>query len=184
MVFHRLRAATDAVLVAAGTARVERYRRPVTDGSLLDRRRSLGLADHPRLVVVSRSLRLPADLPLLGGDGPEPLVLHPGTADTADVPTGVELRAAGDGTVDLVHALRGLRDDGIELVLCEGGPSLLGQLHRLGALDELSCTISPLLVGGGATGLLGASAPSPRPMHLHRLLEEDGSLFTNYRAAP
>lgn len=183
-VFQHLRAAADVVLVAAGTARAERYRRPRTPPELLERRRSLGLADDPRLVVVSASLDLPADLPLMGGDGPEPLVLHPDGASTGSLPAGVERRPVGRGTtVDLRSALAGLGDDGARVVLCEGGPSLLGSLHSSGLIDELFVTVSPWLVGGDRVGLLGPAAPTPRRMELHRLLEEDGWLFATYRAS-
>jgi 5-amino-6-(5-phosphoribosylamino)uracil reductase len=180
-VFHRLRAATDVVLVAAGTARAERYRRPRTPPELLGTRRSAGLADDPRLVVVSASLHLPEDLPLLDGDGQVPLVVHPGGADTTKVPPGVDLRAVGEGQVDLRAVVEGLGRDGAGLVLCEGGPSLLGALHELDLIDELFVTVSPSLVGGDRVGLLSPTPARLRPLHLHRLLEEDGSLFATYR---
>lgn len=182
-VFHRLRGSADAILVAAGTARAERYRRPQLDDAAVRRRRANGLTDHPRLVIVSASLHLPDDLPLLQGPGEPPLVLHPGTADTRGVPDGVVLRAAGSAELDLPEALAGVRRDGVDLLLCEGGPSLLGQLHREGLLDELFVTFSPNLVGGSCVGLLGAGAAVTRQMSLHRLLEEDGSLFATYRRA-
>jgi riboflavin biosynthesis pyrimidine reductase len=183
-VFHRLRSATDAVLVAAGTARAERYRRPRTPDDRVDARRDAGQADHPRLVLVSRTLSLPDDLPLLEGPGlPEPLVLHPQESDTSAVPDGVELRAAGHHDVDLSAALGGLRDDGVQLLLCEGGPRLLGQLHALDLIDELFVTLSPNLVGGERTGLLGAAPATLRPYRLHRLLEADDFLLATYRRA-
>ena len=182
LVFHRLRAAADMILVAAGTARAERYRRPLMQGEALERRRRKGWVQHPRLVLVSASLTLPDDLPLLGGDGQVPLVVHPAGADTRSVPPGVELRAAGRGDgVDLADTLAGLRTDGAEVVLCEGGPSLLGQLHREDLLDELFVTISPTLVGGSTVGLLGHHAALARGVQLHRVLEADGSLLLTYR---
>jgi 5-amino-6-(5-phosphoribosylamino)uracil reductase len=181
-VFHRLRSAADAVMAAAGTARAERYRRPRLDDAAVERRRARGLRDHPRLVLVSASLTLPDDLPLLSGEGDVPLVVHPAGAPTDAVPDGVELRAVGSGDeVDLVAAMQGLRRDGVEVLLCEGGPSLLGQLHTADLLDELFVTFSPSLVGGATVGLLGRHAALQRPVHLHRLLEEEGSLFATYR---
>jgi riboflavin biosynthesis pyrimidine reductase len=182
-VFHRLRGAADAVLVAAGTARAERYRRPQVDEATVRRRRVLGLHDQPRLVIVSASLQLPEDLPLLHGPGEVPLVLHPGSADVTDVPDGVELRAVDGDALDLEDALAGLRRDGIELLLCEGGPSLLGQLHDQDLLDELFVTFSPNLVGGSSVGLLGSHPAHLGAMSLHRVLEQDGSLFCTYRSA-
>jgi 5-amino-6-(5-phosphoribosylamino)uracil reductase len=166
-VFHRLRGAADAILVAAGTARAENYRRPLMDDETLSRRRALGWVDHPRLVMVSSSLHLPPDLPLLHGEGRPPVVFHPAASDTSRAPKGVELRVAGEDTVDLL--------------LCEGGPGLLGQLHALDLLDELFVTFSPSLVGGSAVGLLGSHPGLQRHVRLHRLMEEDGALFATYR---
>jgi 5-amino-6-(5-phosphoribosylamino)uracil reductase len=183
--FHALRAAADAVLVAAGTARTERYRRPrIEDTALRERRRAKGWQAAPRLALVSTSLELPEDLPLLGGAGPTPLVLHPEGASTADVPAGVELLAlprTASGGVDPDAILGALGRDGHEVVLCEGGPTLLGQLHAADLLDELFVTTSTWLVGGEHVGLLGTTPAAPRPWRLHRLLEAGGNLFATYR---
>jgi riboflavin biosynthesis pyrimidine reductase len=176
LVFHALRAASDAILVAAGTARTERYGRPAVHSAP-------GSVVAPRLVIVSRSLRIPPDQPFLQGDGPEPLVFHPQDADTGSVPAGVTLRATGTGEVDLASAMRSLRDDGIEQLLCEGGPNLLGQLFRANLVDELFLTVSPVLTGGSDVGLIGPTSLGVASMALHRVLEQDGFLFLTYRWA-
>jgi len=71
---------------------------------------------------------------------------------------------------------------GLTRVLCEGGPSLLGDVAAAGRLDELCLTISPQLVGGDGPrvvrgpGLdLGLSPAS--------LLEQDGVLLARYVVA-
>lgn len=180
-IFHTLRAAADVILVAAGTTRAEKYRRPSTTEALLPARRAAGLADAPRLVVISRSLSIPADQPFLVGDGPEPLVMHPASSDTSHVPDGVELRAVGSDSVDLVEAMHSLGEDGAMVVLCEGGPTLLGQLQSLDLLDELFLSVSPVLAGGDRTGILGHADEHPVPQRLHRLWEAEDSLFLTYR---
>ena len=185
LLFHTLRAAADAILVAAETARVERYRRPSTRPELLEGRRARGQGDAPRLVVVTRCGRFPEDQPFFEGDGPDPLVLHPAGGPAPGPMPGVELRAVGEGAdVDLAAALADLRREGVRHLLCEGGPRLLGQLHRSGVLDELFVTLSPVLAGGTELGLLGPIPESASPVHLHRVLEEDGSLFLTYRTRP
>jgi riboflavin biosynthesis pyrimidine reductase len=175
-VFHALRAASDAILVAAGTARTERYGRPTLNSAPAG-------AVAPRLVIVSRSLRIPQDQPFLRGEGPDPLVLHPEDADTGSVPPGVELRGVGTSQVDLTSAVRLLREDGVGQLLCEGGPHLLGQLFRADLVDELFLTVSPLLSGGPDVGLMGPTLQDLTPMTLHRVLEQDGFLFLTYRRA-
>lgn len=180
-VFHALRGLADVVLVAAGTARAERYRRPWPEEGVTALRSRRGQAPAARLVLVSRSLRVPADQPFLTGDGPDPLVLHPASADPAGLPPGLDHRAVGEDRVDLGRALASLGDDGARLVLCEGGPNLLGQLVAADLLDELFVTIAPLLVGGAEVGLLGPVPGGHRRLRLHRVLEDDGFLLTTYR---
>jgi len=180
-IFHTLRAAADVILVAAGTARTEGYRRPTTPESLLEERRGRGLADVPRLAVVSRSLSIPEDQPFLQGDGPDPLVLHPADSDPSLLPAGVEGRAVGTCDVDLGAALRSLYDDGARVVLCEGGPRLLGQLHTEDLIDELFLSIAPVLSAGEQVGILKGAPEQATEQQLHRLWEADGFLFLTYR---
>lgn len=171
--FAALRTVADVVLVAAGTARAERYRRPA----------SVPGHGNARLAVVTRSARIPDDQPFLRGDGPDPIVFHPRDADTSDVPAGVELRALGSTDVDLGAALRSLRSDGAETVLCEGGPNLLGQLVGAGLVDELFLTLAPTVVGGDRVGLVGGTGPFDASFDLHRVIEDDGFLLLCYRSS-
>jgi riboflavin biosynthesis pyrimidine reductase len=135
-------------------------------------------------VLVSASLQLPSDLPLLEGDDlPTPLVLHPASSDPSTLPAGVESRPVGDEELDLRAALGGLRADGVQVLLCEGGPHLLGQLHALDLIDELFLSISAHLVGGTRVGLLGGVDETARPYELHRLLRADQMLLGTYRRA-
>ena len=184
--FHTLRAACDAVLVAAGTARTEGYRRPSTsDPDLAEHRRARTMGAAPDLYLVSRALDLPADMPLRGGDGTTPVVLHPAGADRADVDTtGLTLREVpvepGGIGVDLCAALESIAADGHRVVLCEGGPSLLGALQRHGLIDELFVSISPIIVGGAQLGLMGRGPLDPEPVSLRSLYEADGMLLADY----
>ena len=184
--FHTLRAASDAVLVAAGTARTECYRRPSTsDPDLAERRRARSMGEAPALYLVSRALDLPAEMPLRSGDGATPVVLHPAGAERSDVDTdGLTLRATpiepGGIGVDLRAALESMAADGHRVVLCEGGPSLLGALQRHGLLDELFVSISPTIAGGAQLGLMGHGPLEPAPLTLRTLYEADGMLLADY----
>jgi len=180
-IFHALRASADAVLVAAGTARAEGYRRPTPVAELAKERRQITDSDAPRLVVISRSLMLPAEQPFLVGPGEQPIVMHPDKVDTAGVPSGVELRPMGTDGVDLDAALRSLYVDGVRVVLCEGGPTLLGQLHHLDLIDELFLSVAPILTAGSHLGILGGQSEHLRQQSLHRVWEAEGFLFLNYR---
>jgi 5-amino-6-(5-phosphoribosylamino)uracil reductase len=180
--FHALRGIADDILVAAGTARAERYRRPSPEEGSAEIRAAHGQRPAARLVLVSRSLHIPDDQPFLTGDGPDPIVLHPAGSDTSALPTGLESRGAGEDELDLAAALASLGEDGSRMVLCEGGPSLLGQLVAADLIDELFITTSPTLVGGSDVGILGHHTdPVDRPMTLHRVLVDDGFLLSTYR---
>lgn len=183
-VFQWLRASADVVLVAAGTARAERYRRPTLPDEMVVHRNRLGLPAVPQLVVVSRSANLPGDLPLLEGEDPAPLVAHPAAIPTPALPDGVTaLPVQGRADqVDLLALLTALhRDHGADVVLCEGGPTLLGQLHRADLIDEFFLTMSPMLIAGNRTGLLGDTVATPRAHRLHRMLVDDDVVFCTYR---
>ena len=74
-----------------------------------------------------------------------------------------------------------LADDGADLVLCEGGPTLNGQLLAAGVVDELCLSLSPLLVGGDGHRIFG-SAPidPPRDLELLAIAEANGTLLLRY----
>ncbi len=62
--FHHLRTQADALLVGAGTVRLERYGRAVKSDELRAKREQEGLDPDLLTVIVSGRLDLPADLPL------------------------------------------------------------------------------------------------------------------------
>lgn len=180
-VFRAVRAIADVVLVAAGTVRTEGYG-PVrlADGVVATRVAAGRPATPPRLAVVSASL----DVDLRrAADGPvRPLVLTTLDADPARraaLEEVAEVRAHGEGRVDMATALRGLRADGAEVVVCEGGPSLNAALVAEDLVDEWCVTLAPAVVGGdSARVVLGAGELAPlQDLVLASLLEEDGVLL-------
>ena len=179
-VFRALRALSDVVLVGAGTARQEDYRSPVLAAELVAWRRGHGLADLPRLAVVTRSGDLDPAARLFAG--PPPLVVTTRRARAATerrLGDRAQVVATGAGEVDLPALLGVLREQGLAHVLCEGGPMLLGDLLRAGLVDELCCTLSPLLAGG-AGGAVGGALPAPVPLRPLHCLEAGGALLLRY----
>jgi riboflavin biosynthesis pyrimidine reductase len=182
-VFRALRAIADVILVAAGTVRSEQYHPVVVAPEQQARRMARGQTAKPRLAIITRHLDLDLDGELITGGEP-PILL---TTDAA--PDG-RLRHAMARTdvvrfpgarVDVAAAVRSLSSFGAKVVLCEGGPTLNGQLVYADVLDELCLTISPMMVGGDATRLVDPSSPfARRDLRLDRLIEEDGFLFLRY----
>jgi riboflavin biosynthesis pyrimidine reductase len=179
-VFGVLRGLCDAVLVGAGTARVEGYRGLKARATYADVRAELGQAPAPRLVVVSRRLELDPTSELFAGDLRTVVVTHRSSnegmrqrlAEVADVVV------AGEDAVDLPAALDELTGLDLSRILCEGGPNLLADLAGSGRLDELCLTLSPLVVGGtGSRILSGPGIDIDVPLRLAHLLEDDGVLL-------
>ena len=175
-----LRQRFDAVMIGAGTMRVEKYGRIIGDPAKRERREQLGLPGDPLMVIVG-SLDLPWDAPLFTEGGGEVLIL---TADQEGEPpataTTVEVVREPDGRVDVAVALRRLREErDVRALLCEGGPRLHSQLQAAGMADELFLTIAPKLVGAGSSILEGA-LPEVAELELAWLLAEGSELFARY----
>jgi riboflavin biosynthesis pyrimidine reductase len=185
-VFSALRSVADVVLVAAGTVRAERYGPVRFDGPALAARAARGQTPRPRMAVVTASLDLDLTAPLFTRSLERPVILtvEEAPADRRAAAEEVaEVVLLGDESVDLRAALAWLHlAAGAEVVLCEGGPSLIGGLAALDVVDEVCWTISNTLVVGHAARL--ATGPPLQPvstLHLDRILEAESALFLRYR---
>lgn len=190
-VFAAMRDLADVVLAGAGTVRTEGYR-PVR---LSERRTAIrtghGLAEHLPTAVISRSLRLDPDAALFT-DAPEPARSIVITCAAGDPAVRVALEpiadviVCGDTDVDLPAARAALEERGLRRILCEGGPTLFGEIADAGIMDELCLSITPLLAGPGARRIVAGALwhDNPHELKLTGLLEEDGALFCRYRGRP
>ncbi len=141
----RLRAAADAVLVGASTARSDDPALTVRDPATGD-----VLPRQPLRVVLGREGVPDASLfhDCLG----DAVALVP---DRAEVPEGVSAlryRPTGDSTQDLRAAMTALGSRGVRRVMVEAGPGLFTALWNADLIDEL------VLVHGGGVFGEGASA--------------------------
>jgi len=133
LLFH-LRTLADAVIVGAGTLRVDPFAPAVT-----------GRERQPLAAVVTRSADLPPENAFFRFAGPRLVATITG-ADTARIERpGIEIVRLGDNEVDLVVLLALLRERGVRFLLCEGGPTLAGQLLAARLIDELFLTHATLV---------------------------------------
>jgi diaminohydroxyphosphoribosylaminopyrimidine deaminase/5-amino-6-(5-phosphoribosylamino)uracil reductase len=144
-----LRAEHDAVMVGAGTVRVD-------DPLLTVRPHRTRRAPYTRVVVcetapipaASRVLAPPADAPL-GAYAPT-IVLAPAGRAEAFAPlaghANVVFAGAPDaGELDLGAAMRALRAAGVTSVLCEGGPTLAARLLAARLVARIVWFVAPAL---------------------------------------
>jgi len=182
--FAALRASTDAILVGAGTVRVEDYGPATGSPERRTRRVAKGLAASPRLVIVSNRLSLSADARVFADPDHPPLLVtsEQGVAARPEVAARGEVLVCGASTVDLVVALQGLASRGLGRVLCEGGPGLNASLFGQDLVDEVFLTVAPTLIGGDAPRIISpGGGHGPRPLALVALREHHSELLLHYR---
>jgi len=173
-VFGLLRRYPDGLLVGAGTLRHEGY------GPVKTRNHA---GAYPRLIVVSGRLDLSPAQSALADAPTRPAILTSETAppDRVTALSAVaDVFSAGANQVDLAAGLAVLREQGIQQVLCEGGPHLFGSLAAAGLVDEVCLTVSPLLAGAGAGRITAGPPAPPAGLRLRHVLEEDGVLLLRY----
>jgi diaminohydroxyphosphoribosylaminopyrimidine deaminase/5-amino-6-(5-phosphoribosylamino)uracil reductase len=132
-----LRAAHDAVMVGAGTVRVD-------DPLLTVRPPRKRLRPYVRIVVEGRE-----PIP------PRSRVLAP----VAGYAPTIVLSAEGDGELDLDAAMDELYRQGIRSILCEGGPVLATALIERDLVDRFYWAIAPVMLGPQGVPALSPTSP-------------------------
>ena len=170
---HRLRLASDAVLVGSGTA--------LADDPELSARRGDRVLRWPVRVLIDGSLRVPASArlfaepvigsksrPLRAGDHAAWIVCREGVRGLpgAHARAGrvIETPSGPSGHVDLEFALQALARAGLTTVLVEGGGGLAGALLQADLVDEVHWFLAPRLIGGDGRPALG-------PLGLEQLVD-------------
>jgi len=149
---HQIRSEVDAVMVGAGTVR--------RDDPELTVRLSEG-RDPVRVVVTRRGALQPQAKVLATARDVRTIVVAEEADDAARrllKARGAELLEIGDAGLD--GMLRELASQGLLDILCEGGPTLAGELLAAGLVDRMLLFVAPLVVGRGAPDLFAAPAVS------------------------
>ena len=196
-----LRAMADVVLVGAGTVRAApthewtaRMVHPASAALYAEWRTGIGVPTaQPTTIVATASGAIDPSHP--GLSVPDvPVIIATTTAGATRVTSAapapnvtVEVAATGD-LVTAASLLEVAGSIGARLVLCEGGPHLIGDLLGAGLLDELFLTIAPQVAGrADAAPRLGfvagrafaiASAPWADLVSVRRAADH---LFLRYR---
>ena len=155
---HRLRAASDGIMVGLGTLLADD---PKLTVKLLHAR-------NPRRIIVDSMARTPVDAYVVKSALQTPTIV----AVTSSAPkrrtemlekAGVTVLTCGRGSrVSLPLLLRRLRAMGIARILLEGGGTLNWSMLSQGLVDEVSVAISPRILGGVDAVTLAQGEGFPR----------------------
>lgn len=208
-----LRATADAVVVGAGTLRVNPshvwtpaaiYTPLAADYQAL--RAALGHPEPPLTVLVSASGRLDLSLRIFtGGAAPVLIVTTAAGAaalGAAALPVGVivaEVTTSADGRIPAAAVLAAIQraiptGRNPARILVEGGPHLLGDFLAVGLIDEQFLTLAPRIVGrdgdgnggGDRLGLVAGhifAPPTPLAARLLSVRRAGEHLFLRYDLA-
>ncbi|MFL6176237.1 MAG: pyrimidine reductase family protein [Ornithinibacter sp.] len=187
--FPRVRQIADVVLVGAETVRREGYGPIRLTDEARDQRRRQGRSPTPPLAVVSRSLDFDWTASVFA-DAPDGARTHIITCEAADPvrraqaeEVAVVILAGGD-RVEPAAAMVALAELGHRVVLCEGGPTWLGELVAADRLDELCLSISPLMGGDPLPVAVTPPGAGLATFVLKNAMVEDSTLFLRYERQP
>jgi riboflavin-specific deaminase-like protein len=157
-----LRAASDAVLVGAGTLRADNPKLLVYSEELRQKRLKAGAPEFPARVTITASGKLDSKLAFFENSAAKIIYcaseaadgLHNAVGTRAAVVPCAKNAAFSDMLVDLEHR-------GINRLLVEGGQSVITQLFAANLVDELRVAVAPLMVGDVRAPRLAPSGPFP-----------------------
>jgi 5-amino-6-(5-phosphoribosylamino)uracil reductase len=178
--FQAMRAVADVILVGSGTVEAENYRPVTLDEERRERRLAAGLTEVPVLAIVSGRLGFDPEARVFSDPDHKPMVITGPDAEPA------KLALIGDSAdmvflEDVTPSAILARLSAARLILCEGGPTLVGQFVTEHLVDELNLTIAPTMIAGRSARIAhGAPAEPPLDMRLDRALFGDRSLFLRY----
>jgi len=193
-----LRAAADVLVMGAGTIAgtsstnwTAEHLQPDHAAALARWRRDLAIAPHPTTVIVTGSGEV--GLGRQGVEDPAVPVIFATTTSGArrlrgvELPPHVGIEVLGAGVAispsELSTFLGQFRG---QVVLCEGGPHLLGDLVAADVVDELFLTMAPQVIGRAKArlGLVEGIGLAADQAHWHELVSVKRArehLFLRYR---
>jgi 5-amino-6-(5-phosphoribosylamino)uracil reductase len=168
-----VRAASDAILVGAGTIRRDNPALLVRSGARRSARIARRLPASPARVTLTASGDLDASARFFtAGEGARLVYVPDREQDRVGKRlgglAGVQVVGVGEHRAGLPAVLADLAARGVRRLMVEGGGSVLAQFLAEGLADELDLVVAPLFVGDPAAPRIGgvpAAAPLRR-MHL------------------
>jgi 2,5-diamino-6-(ribosylamino)-4(3H)-pyrimidinone 5'-phosphate reductase len=172
----RLRAESDAVMVGIGTVLADDPSLTVKSEELRKWRFSKGLEENPVRVVVDSAARTPPDASILH-KGPGKRVIGCSKLAPpdrlAEIRKHAEVIVAGNDEVDLASLLEGLFSIGVKRLVVEGGGTLIWGLLSGRLVDEITCYVGNMVIGGREAPTLAEGPGFIREEDFARLCLQD-----------
>jgi 5-amino-6-(5-phosphoribosylamino)uracil reductase len=168
-----LRAASDAILVGAGTIRADDPRLLIRSPQRVAARVARGLPGHPLRVTLTASGTLAPTARFFTGPGGPPLVycgsgaIGPATARLS----GTAIVIDAGAPPSLAAILHDLSERHVSSLLLEGGSRLLTEALSQGLVDELRLAVAPFFVGDAAAPKFARPGKYPHDAHAPMRLE-------------
>ncbi|MEV6064884.1 pyrimidine reductase family protein [Nocardia asteroides] len=181
-----LRLLSDVVLVGASTIRAEDYIGIRFSDDGLARRRAWGMEPVPPIAVVSGRADIDPASRLLTNTIVPPIILTttsaPAAAKARLVDAGAIVLEVGDTSIESNAIIDALAGRGLHRLICEGGPTLAGQLAADHVLDELCLTTVPTILGGPAGRVMHGRLASLPVRCQQIIVDRDGAQFARWIA--
>src|SRR5699024_949054 len=183
--FRQMRQIADVVLVGAETVRKEGYGLVRLSDEAKAQRVAEGKPPTPPVAVVTGSLNLNWNLKLFK-EAPEhapTMIITTNSADpqrVAEAKKHATVVIAGEDRVEPAAALQALAERGHQVVLCEGGPTLLGEFVAAQRLDELCLSIAPVMGGDNLPVGIMPDGGGVYHFELQSVMGEAHTLFLRY----
>lgn len=147
----RIKAESDAVMVGIGTVLADDPSLTVKSPDLQVMRIAQGMPGHPVRIVVDSMARTPPDASILHKGEGERIIACSERANPekkAVLGCSATVLVAGRDRVDLPLLLSLLHERGIRRLMVEGGGTLIAGLFSAGLVDELTCFVGNMIIGG------------------------------------
>lgn len=146
-----LRAASDAILIGAGTLRSDNPRLLVNSDDRRVQRVAVGKPEYPLRVIVSASGDLDAALRLWRFGGERVIyTTDSGRARIGDRFAGIAEVVSLGAAIDFAALLDDLGGRGVDRLMVEGGGSIHTAFLAADLVDEISMAVAPIVVGDPA----------------------------------
>jgi 2,5-diamino-6-(ribosylamino)-4(3H)-pyrimidinone 5'-phosphate reductase len=148
---HELRAASDCVMVGAGTV--------IADDPSLKLKYASGI--DPLRVIIDGKLKSPASARVFTQEPWKTVLITSRRGLKAEElgKRGVRVLELSGNKIKMKEAMRGLYDLGCKKIMVEGGGRLNWSLMEAGVVNELRVTVSPFIFGAGRSLIDGTGFP-------------------------